>query len=113
MTKDTVQLLEENIRRAKEQVETHAALARLQQNRDFQRVVLGGYLKDEAVRLVHLRVDPAMQTPERQASVLRQIDGIGCLLDYFRTLELTAANAEKSIALDEMTREDLLAEGAE
>lgn len=111
MSQDSVQLIEENIRHAKEFVELDKALQRLMENRDFRKVIQEGYLRDEAVRLVHLRGDPAFQTPERQAAVLSQIDAIGQLLGYFRTVSFNAQAALKSIEADEAMRDDLLAEG--
>lgn len=87
------------------------ALNRLVENRDFKKVIKEGYLSQEAIRLVHLRADPAFQTPERQAAILGQIDAISHLSAYFRTVGLNAAIAEKAIASDEETREELIAEG--
>lgn len=108
---DTVQRIEENIRQAKEIVELDNALKRLEQNRDFRKVIKEGYLEKEAIRLVHLRGDPAFQTPERQASVLRQIDAIGELLSFFRTVSFNANIALKAIEQDEAERDELIAEG--
>lgn len=112
MTNDTVQQIEENIRQAKEIVEFEKTLLRLMENKDFRKVIGDGYLRDEAVRLVHLRGDPAMQTPERQASVLRQIDSISHLSNWFRTVAHNASVARKAIEADEETREELLREEA-
>lgn len=112
MSQDTVQLIEENIRRAKEFVELDKALQRLMENRDFRKVVQEGYFRDEAVRLVHLRGDPAFQTPERQAAVLAQIDAISQLSGYFRTMRFNAQTALKAIEADEATRDEILAEEA-
>lgn len=111
MSNDTVQLIEENIREAKEIVELGKALERLEGNRDFRKVVKEGYLEKEAIRLVHLRSDPAFQTPEKQAAVLRAIDGIGELLTFFQSLRHSAAVASKAILADEAERDEILAEG--
>jgi hypothetical protein len=110
MTTDTVQRIEANIARAKEIVELDKALQRLTENRDFRKVIKEGYLEREAIRLVHLRGDPAFQTPERQAAVLGQIDAIGQVLSYFRTVSFNASIAEKAIESDEATRDEILAE---
>lgn len=111
MTQDTVQEIEKNIQEARKLVELDKCLERLHQNQDFKKVVLEGYLIHEAVRLVHLKADPAFQTPERQASVLVQIDAIGGLVGYFRKVEQQASLALKAIAADEETRDEILAEG--
>lgn len=90
-----------------------SCLTRLESNRDFKKLIADGYLKDEAVRLVHLKADPSMQTPDRQAAIDRDISGIGALLQYFRTVDFMAGQAIKSIEADEATREEVLAEGNE
>lgn len=110
MSNDTVQLIQRNIDRAKEIVEFDKALQRLEANRDFQKVIQEGYLKAEAVRLVHLKADPSMQTPDRQASVIAQIDAIGGLASYFRTVSFNANIAVKAVENDEATLEDIAAE---
>lgn len=110
MTNETVQRIEENIAHAKSFVELDKALQRLIENRDFRLVIKEGYLEKEAIRLVHLRGDPAFQTPERQAAVLGQIDAIGQLLGYFRTISFNASSALKSIEADEAARDEILAE---
>lgn len=110
MTKDNVRQLEENIKRANEFIELDKALERLESNRDFKAVITEGYLSKESIRLVHLRADPSMQTQERQASIMAQIDAIGGLLQYFRTVSHNAAIAVKAIAADEAERDELLQE---
>lgn len=110
MSNATVQRIEENIQHLKEIVEFDKALQRLCENRDFRTVIKQGYFEKEAIRLVHLKADPAMQTPEKQASVVAQIDAIGGLLEYFRTIGFNAATALKSIEADEAERDEILAE---
>lgn len=110
MSNDTVQQLEENIRQAKSIVELDESLQRLLRNKDFERVIKRGYLVDEAVRLVHLKADPAFQTPERKQAINDQIDAISHLLQFFRTVTFNAGTARKAIESDEATRDEILAE---
>ena len=110
MSNDTVQRIEANIAQSKEIVELSKALSRLTENRDFRKVIKEGYLEKEAIRLVHLRGDPAFQTPERQAAVLVQIDAIGQLSSFFRTVHYNAGIALKAIEQDEAERDEILAE---
>ena len=110
MTQTTVRQIEESIQNAKQHIELDKALERLESNKDFKLVISEGYLEKESIRLVHLKADPAMQTAERQASVVTQIDAIGGLLQYFRTVSQTAALAAKSIDSDEETLAELAAE---
>lgn len=93
-------------------IEFNAALQRLRNNRDFQTVITKGYFEQEAVRLVHLKADPAMQSEANQKGILAQIDSIGALSDYFRTIGRKAYLAEKQIEADEEMRDELIAEEA-
>lgn len=90
-------------------VELAKSLDRLESNRDFRKIVTDGYFAQEAIRLVHLKADPAMQTPDKQASVLRQIDAIGILSDYLRTIRLQGETARKGVEDAETDRAELLA----
>jgi hypothetical protein len=110
MSKDIVQSLDDNISQAREIVELDNALKRLELNRDFRKVIKEGYLEKEAIRLVHLKADPAFQTVERQASIDTQINGVGQLLQYFMTVSFNAGAAVRAIEADETTRAELLAE---
>ena len=109
---DTKQL-EANIQAAREIVALGNALERLKHNQDFKAVVLTGYFKEEAVRLVHLKSAPGMQTGERQASILRDIDAIGALSSYFDAVRHLTMQAAKSLADDEATLEELAREELE
>lgn len=73
------------------------ALLNLKNNPDFKLLISEGYLKAEAVRLVHLRCDPNMDQPHQQAAILRDIDAIGSLSEYFRIIARSAEQAERSI----------------
>lgn len=103
--------IEAQVRKAKKHVEIDEALARLESNRDFKKIITEGYFRDEAVRLVHLKAAPDMQTPHAQAAIVRSIDAIGELSDFFRTLRHNADNARKEIetagvALEEISEEE-------
>ena len=108
-----VQQIELNIQRAKEFVEFGNAVERLRSNRDFKTVIGNGYFKEEAIRLVHLKADPIMQTADKQADIVKQIDAIGALVSFFGVAEHRAAMASKAIEADEEARDELLAEEAE
>lgn len=102
--------IEQNIARNKEIVAKGAALARLLSNPDFRKVVSEGYLKDEAVRLVHLKGDQNMQKPERQAAIQSDIDAIGRFAQYLSSVSVFAVMASSSLAEDELAREEIAAE---
>lgn len=113
MSQSKIDEIELNIEQAKAFVEQGRALERLYANRDFQEIIGKGYLEKEAVRLVHLKSDPSMQSDEMQEAVVKSIDAIGCLTHFFRSISHQAMLAEKAIEEDERTREELLEEGIE
>jgi len=110
MSNDTVQEIERNIKQAKSLVEVGESLERLRLNKDFKKVILEGFFEKEAIRLVHLKADQNMQTPDIQRSILGQIDAIGVLHQFFQTTLFKANQANKAIAADEETRDEILAE---
>jgi hypothetical protein len=110
---DEINSIERDVKDAKEQKALGTALERLITNRDFQKVIKAGYFEAEAVRLVHAKGDPACQTPEKQASIIRQIDSISNLNQYFQTVLHMAGLAEKSVQESEAILEELRAEGGE
>ena len=102
--------IEVNIQQAKTLVESGTALDRLRSNRDFQLVINKGYFEQESIRLVHLKADHNMQSNESQLSIVKQMDAIGTLSQYFQTVYHHASMAEKAMEADEQTRAELAAE---
>lgn len=112
MSNEATESIERNIREAKKVVEFGNALERLTSNRDFKKVILEGYFEKEAVRLVHLKADPSMQSAESQKSILTQIDAIGAVTQFLNTAMHMSRLAQKSIGDDEEMLAELLKEGA-
>lgn len=110
MTNTTIQAIEDNIKEARKIVEFAEALERLQNNRDFKQVIKDGYFKEEAVRLVHAKANPGLQSADSQRAILTQMDAIGSLAQYFDTVYHKASLASKAISADEETRDELLNE---
>jgi hypothetical protein len=79
----------------------------LTKNKAFKALIREGYLKNEAVRLVHLKAAPAMQSPEMQENIIRDINGIGSLIGYLHKIEVQADMAAQAINADEETLEEL------
>ena len=113
MSQHEVNELELNIKEAKELVELGAALARLEKNRDFKKVIQEQYLNKEAVRLVHAKGDANMQDAKLQANILRDIDGIGSFTQFLNFLQYQAEMARDAISECEDTLDHLRAEGAD
>lgn len=113
MSQAHIDQLHRNITDNKAFVSLQQSLLRLQANRDFQTVISQGYLRDEAVRLVHARSNAALQSPLDQAALLRDIDAIGSLEAFFRKIEQQARQAVSHIDADEETIADLLSGGGD
>jgi hypothetical protein len=111
MANDQLQEIEQEIKESQQVVDLANSFDRLTSNRDFRKIILEGYFKDEAIRLVHLKADPAMQTAVHQANIIKDIDAIGSLSGYFRTLVQKGNLAKKSIASAEEARDELVNEG--
>jgi hypothetical protein len=103
--------LEVSIKQANEHVQFGQAIEKLRNNKDFNTVFTKGYFEAEAIRLVHLKADPKMQTPQHQEEILKQMDSIGSLNQFIQAKLHIARLALRSIEADEETREELLAEG--
>lgn len=112
MSSNEIRQIEQSIASAKQLVALQESLQRLYSNRDFKKVILEGFFEKEAIRLVHLKADPNMQTVERQNNILTQMDSIGALNQYFQTINQLASMATNSIASDEQTLAELLGEEA-
>lgn len=113
MSQEQIAEIELNIKHAKELVALGRSLERLMTNRDFKKVFLEGYLKEEAVRLVHLKADANFQDAENQKSILQQIDAIGSVTHYLTALRHQGMLAEKAIEADEEALDELRGEDAE
>jgi len=110
MSNETIQSIERNIKQAKEAIEFGNALTRLRGNKDFKTVILTGYFEKEAVRLVHLKADPNMQSMDMQRAIMASIDAIGALTQYFTTVAFKASLAAKSAVSDQEALEELSVE---
>lgn len=107
---DQLEQIEISIEEAKKTVAMKEALHNLLDNKDFKAVIEEGYFEKEASRVVLLKSDPEMQDEKSQKQLDHTIIAIGSLRQYFRTIMQLGYMAERSIADDEATREDLLAE---
>lgn len=108
---DDIKEVEYSIQQAKTAVELGLCLTKLQNNRDFRKLILEYYFEQESIRLVHAKSDTALQSDFAQAIILKQMDSIGSLKHFFDRIQNTAAIAYKTIESDEATRDELLEEG--
>lgn len=110
MSQHDIEAIEVSLKDAQKAVDLGKALDRLLTNRDFKKVILEGYFEHEAIRLVQLKSAPAMQRPEYQAVILRDIDAIGSLRQHLDSVRAFATQMACEIGALEETRAELLAE---
>jgi len=102
-----VETIELNIQEAQKFLNAADKLERLLANKDFKEIVDEGFFKEESIRLVHLKGDPHMQAPEKQAAIIRDIDGIASFKNYLSGIFQKANMAEQAIKADEEELEHL------
>lgn len=106
-----IEEVEIGIAQARALVGKSQALSKLLANKDFKAVIADGYLKEEAVRLVLLKADPATLNAEMQASIADGIVAIGHFNQYLKTVQALGNMAAKSLSEYEDLHAELLAEG--
>jgi len=85
---------------AKELVKQAESLEKLFGNKDFKKIILDGYFKEEASRLVLLRADFAVQDSDKTVKAIdNKIIGIGELRQYFNTV-MGRGNQAKQALID-------------
>lgn len=104
-----IQQVEVSLEEAKKIVAFGEALGRLENNRDFQTVVIDGYMKDEASRLVMCSA-LTHKGKDFIENTLQSIRAIGELRQYLLARRASAEQAASDIrefeqALDEMHEE--------
>jgi hypothetical protein len=72
-------------------------LERLLNNPDFNELIMDGYFKREAHRLTLMLADPACETPQGQANVIRDLSAVAQLNAFFRTLRTAAEVAKRTL----------------
>lgn len=108
-----IKQVELTIEHAQAGVAAGKALARLTSNRDFQKIIIDGYLREEAIRLVHLKADPGMFTKEDQEAIDAQILAIGRFGAWLKLQKIVATQSEKDLADNQLELEALREEEAE
>lgn len=87
LSQDPVQIIELTLDQAKEKLKDVDALDALMKNKNFQHLIKRRFLQEEPVRLVHLLQDPAFQTPEKQASLHKEMEAIAGLLSWLNGVQ--------------------------
>ena len=100
--------LEMSIEAAKELIKLAEACERLKENKDFKSLILDGYFKEHAIRLVMLRGDTNVPD-DIQAKILKDIDAIGALRKYLQKISNDGNSALQAVRESEETIESILA----
>ena len=77
------------------------ALDRLEQNPDFNKVILEGYFKNEAVRGVSLLANDNIKQRGARPDVMEGLVAISRLQDFFLTIKAMAPTEDELNELDE------------
>lgn len=113
MSNSEIREVELNIKEAQKLVDMNKSLERLRNNKDFKKLILENYLKDEAVRLVHLKSDSNMQDEKSQTIIVNDINAIGSFTQFLNTVRFQADMAQNAIAECEQVLDELRSEGAD
>jgi hypothetical protein len=105
-----LQELEISLEDAQDRVSTAEALERLDQNKDFQKVILDGYFAKEAQRAVMARADVNFHSKENLKQNLEVINAIGQLGAFFHKTFVFGESAARAIEADKETKAEILAE---
>lgn len=104
--------VELSIEQAENNIQRKEALQRLYDNKDFRQLIIDGYFRDEASRLVLLKADSTVQDDKEQEQIRKMIDSIGYLRQYFNVIHQFGSMAESALEQHKMTRQEILSEAS-
>lgn len=78
-------------------VDKAQALARLEENKDFQSVILEGYFRDKAVDGVSLLANDGIKQGGHRSDVMEDLIAISSLQDFFITIRNLGYAAEDDL----------------
>jgi hypothetical protein len=96
--------IELSLEHAKELVAFRDAIKKLTSNREFKKIFIEGYFKDEAIRLVGLSADPAVE--KHHAEIQEQIKAISYAQQFLRNAQTKGDIAAASIEEHELALEE-------
>ena len=106
---EQLEVLESNMTESKHFVDVKNSLVKLQKSKDFKKVVIEYYFKEEAARLVMAK--SSNLTEEQQMVIDKMIYGIGSLAKFFDSVLSRGIQAEQQVVEDEETKANILQEG--
>ena len=112
-TEQQIEQVELSMENAKAWIAMRDAIKRLYDNEDFKTVVLDGYFKEEAARVVALRADPNAMGDNEQKMIEAIITSIGGFRQYLIARTRMGEQAEMALEADRETHAELLKEDAQ
>lgn len=82
-------------------IESYNALLRLQDNPDFQKVIVEGFLTKKALGAVSLLADPAIKKRGERTDVMEELIAISSLSQYLYTVIPNLAGSARVDMVDE------------
>ena len=110
-TEEELNQLDANIAEAKHYIDIKKSVERLFKNRDFKKVILEYYFKEEAARLVMAKSSNLNE--EQKKLIDCMIYGIGALSNFFDSVHQRGMQAEEALREDEDARTAILQEDLE
>ena len=107
-TEEQLQELEDNINDAKHFIDIKDSTIKLFKNKEFKKVVLDYYFKEEASRLVMAKASSL--NSEQKDLIDNMIYGIGALSNFFDSVLTRGMQAEQALREDENARTEILQE---
>ena len=113
MLNNDVQEIQIDISQAKEAIRLGELVEQLEQVPEFRELIIEGYFKTDAARLVMLKSDPEFQSNERQFQIDRDILGISVFGEYLRVKKMLGIMAADSLASHEATQIEVMQESVQ
>jgi hypothetical protein len=82
-------------------VELSESLIRLEDNEDFKKLILSGYIKDKALDSVSLLAVPAMKRAGERPDIMEDLIAISNLQYYFKMVKNFGAMAKEDLETEE------------
>lgn len=101
--------LERQIENAQAVIVQRDMVDRLANNRDFQKLIIEGFMRDECARLTHMSTDPNLSAQDR-LDALGSAQAPGYLKRWLNALVQMGNNAERDLPEARATLEELRAD---
>lgn len=92
----SIERAQETIRKEKANLELARSLERLRNNKDFQRIIMQGYLKDHMASQIQASVSEGFDSEARK-DLVASAQATAYLIEYFQTIERFASQSERTI----------------